>query len=123
MKALANQQAQDLCEVRHIHSDRLERVGSYLEGVRDLAALFKILADETRLKIVYALSQEELCVCDLATLTGLTVSNTSHHLRLLRAHRLVKSRKQGRMVFYSLDDGHMVGLVTLGMDHIKEAAR
>ncbi|MGE5591341.1 MAG: ArsR/SmtB family transcription factor [Bacillota bacterium] len=120
---MTSPQASDLCEVRHIHSDRLERVGTQLEGIRELAELFKILADETRLKLVYALSQEELCVCDLAALTGMTVSNTSHHLRLLRAHRLVKSRKQGRMVFYSLDDGHMVGLVTLGMDHMKEAAR
>lgn len=82
-----------------------------------VAELFKALADETRARILYLLTQEEMCVCDLATILGTTVSNVSHHLRLLRAQQLVKYRRAGKMVFYSLDDEHVLHLFHEAFDH------
>lgn len=92
------------------------------EDVRDLkglAELFKAFADETRCKLLYALSVRELCVCDLAEIIGSSQSNVSHHLRYLRASRLVKSRKAGRQVFYSLDDSHVEAVIEQGIEHIR----
>ncbi|MCD6193023.1 MAG: helix-turn-helix transcriptional regulator [Candidatus Aminicenantes bacterium] len=85
-----------------------------------LAEIFTALADPTRLKIIQALSLKELRVCDLAYLIGLSISAISHQLRLLRHLRLVKFRKEGRMVFYSLADGHIETLLQQGLDHVAE---
>ena len=88
--------------------------------LRTLAETFKALADPTRTKILYALSLRELCVCELADFAGLSVSAISHHLRLLRAMRLVKFRRAGRNLYYSLDDEHIENLFREGLKHVRE---
>lgn len=87
--------------------------------VERVAETFKILADVTRVKILHALSKRELCVCDIAAVVSLGQSAVSHQLRLLRSTRLVKYRKEGKMVWYSLDDKHIVLLLAQGIEHIK----
>lgn len=88
--------------------------------VRGLAELFKVMGDPTRAKIVHTLTQEELCVCDLAAVLEMSVSAVSHHLRLLRNLRLVKFRKEGRMVYYSLEDAHVIQIFLEALTHVKE---
>ena len=89
-------------------------------SVGALADTFKVLGDGTRVRILDALSRAELCVCDLSSLLGLQESAVSHQLRLLRGARLVRARRDGRMVFYSLDDQHIVRLFEQGLEHVKE---
>lgn len=108
-----------VCEVYCFNKDKVERIKNNLVDVSGLAELFKVLGDETRTKILYLLSQDELCVCDIATILDTTVSNVSHHLRLLKGARLVKYRKEGKNVFYSLDDEHVLNLFREGFDHVK----
>jgi len=88
--------------------------------IDDLTNTYKILGDPTRLKIVLALSEEELCVCDLSALIGVSVSAISHQLRLLRNMRIVKNRKEGKMVYYSLDDSHIENIISETLVHINE---
>jgi len=90
------------------------------ETILRLAETFKVLGDPTRMKIIFALSLEELCVCDIANLLGTTKSAVSHQLRVLRNMRLVKYRKDGKMVYYSLDDGHINHLIEEGLRHVEE---
>ena len=85
-----------------------------------LAASFKVLGDPTRTKIISALLQEELCVCDLASLIGISQSAISHQLRVLRNMNLVKYRKDGRIAYYSLDDDHISSILTAGLKHVEE---
>ena len=85
-----------------------------------LAETFKVLGDTTRVRILDALSRRELCVCDLARLIGLSESAVSHQLRLLRGTRLVRARRDGRQMFYTLDDQHIVGLFEQGLEHVEE---
>ena len=85
-----------------------------------LAATFKVLGDPTRTKVISALLQEELCVCDLASLIGLSQSAISHQLRVLRNTNLVKYRKDGRIAYYSLDDDHISSILTAGLKHVEE---
>ena len=85
-----------------------------------LAATFKALGDPTRTKIISALLQEELCVCDLAFLIGISQSAISHQLRILRNMNLVKYRKDGRIAYYSLDDDHISSILTAGLKHVEE---
>jgi ArsR family transcriptional regulator len=89
-------------------------------AVEGLALTFKVLGDPTRLRIVYALSREELCVCDLAAVLGMTQSVVSHSLRALRQLRLVRYRRDGKIAFYCLDDEHIQSLVTDGFRHVEE---
>ena len=89
------------------------------EEILLLSEIFKVLADPTRLKIIYALSKGALCVCDIAQKLNMTQSAISHHLRLLRNLRLVKYRKEGKQVIYSLDDDHVLQLFNQGLDHVK----
>ena len=89
-------------------------------GLYDLAELFKVFGDSTRIKILYALFEAELCVCDISKLLGLTQSAVSHQLRVLKNSRLVKFRKDGKTVFYSLDDDHVRRMIAQGMEHINE---
>lgn len=89
--------------------------------VDELAETFRVLGDPTRVRILDALAAAELCVCDLATLLGLSESAVSHQLRLLRTMRIVRSRREGRMVFYALDDHHVTGLFEQGLEHVEEA--
>jgi ArsR family transcriptional regulator len=86
----------------------------------ELAEVFGILSDTTRLKIVLALTEAELCVCDLANFLGITKSAVSHHLRLLRALRLVKFRREGKMTYYALDDAHITTLLRQATEHVQE---
>lgn len=85
-----------------------------------LAEIFKVLGDETRTKIVYLLSERPLCVCDLAEILEMTLPAISHHLRLLKAMRLVKYAREGKMVYYSLDDDHIMNLIREAQEHLAE---
>lgn len=113
----------DQCEIYCYDQEKVHRVQSSLETIHpvDTAQLFKALADPTRLKIAYALVQEdELCVCDVANIINSSLATASHHLRLLRNMGLAKYRKEGKLVFYSLDNEHVKQLVHLAFDHSKE---
>jgi DNA-binding transcriptional ArsR family regulator len=88
-----------------------------------LAETFRVLGDPTRVRILDAIADGELCVCDIATLVGQSESAVSHQLRLLRAMRLVRARREGRMVFYALDDQHILDLFAQGLRHVQEEAR
>ncbi|HBW37205.1 helix-turn-helix transcriptional regulator [Desulfosporosinus sp. BICA1-9] len=112
-----------VCEILCIHSDLIDSVRKKLipsEQVHPLAELFKTLGDPTRVRIMDALAKNEFCVCDLAELLGLSQSATSHQLRVLRNNRLVKYRREGKMVYYSLDDNHVLALYREGLEHILE---
>lgn len=113
---------QDNCEVQCIHKDKVLKVKDKALSPAEtlnLAEIFKALGDPTRIRILHALSQEELCVCDLAEVLEMNQSAISHQLRVLRNLRLVKHRKEGKMVFYSLDDEHIINLFTEGLAHIR----
>jgi DNA-binding transcriptional ArsR family regulator len=113
----------EACDVFHIDPARVSALRQVLIGdasAETLAETFRVLGDPTRVRILDALSHGELCVCDLAMLTGLSESATSHQLRLLRALRLVRPRRAGRMVFYSLDDRHIMSLFRQGLRHVEE---
>jgi len=115
--------AAETCGVFHSDGGRIAHVRDTLIPARDLAALaeiFKILGDPTRVRLLDALSRAELCVCDLASLVGLSESAVSHQLRLLRGTRVVRARREGRMVFYSLDDQHVLSLFQQGLRHVEE---
>lgn len=86
----------------------------------NLSDLFKVFGDQTRVKILYALLGREMCVCDIAALLGITVSAISHQLRILKQSKLVKFRREGQTLFYSLDDDHVAKIISQGMDHINE---
>ena len=90
------------------------------EVLYDLAELFKIFGDSTRIKILYVLFESEMCVCDIAQLLGMTQSAISHQLRSLKQSRLVKARREGKTVFYSLADGHVRTILDQGMEHVAE---
>ena len=111
------------CEGAIIHADTLMQVKSLLpedEVLYDLAELFKIFGDSTRVKILYALLEAELCVCDIAKLLEVSQSAVSHQLRVLKTSKLVKFRKEGKTVFYSLADEHVIRILSQGMEHIME---
>ena len=90
------------------------------ETLYDLAELFRIFGDTTRIKILYALFESELCVGDMAQALGMTQSAVSHQLRVLKSSKLVKFRREGKTVFYSLDDDHVRSILSLGMEHVEE---
>jgi ArsR family transcriptional regulator, lead/cadmium/zinc/bismuth-responsive transcriptional repressor len=116
--------APELCDVIHLHPARVAELRAALIGpevVTDLAETFRTLGDPTRVRILDALSHGELCVCDLAALVRLSESAVSHQLRLLRSLRLVRPRRDGRMVFYALDDRHIITLFRTGLRHVQEA--
>lgn len=111
------------CDVFHIDPARVAHLRGALVAESSVAALaetFRVLGDPTRVRLLDALSHGELCVCDLANLLGLSESATSHQLRLLRTLRLVRARRAGRMVFYALDDRHIMTLFTQGLRHVEE---
>ena len=113
---------QDLCcEVDHIHEDVVDRLGHRMPEDRkleDVAELFKMFGDGTRVKILHALELNEMCVCDLAALLGMTKSAISHQLKALRLSNLVKSRRDGQVIYYSLADDHVKYILDIGFDHI-----
>jgi ArsR family transcriptional regulator, lead/cadmium/zinc/bismuth-responsive transcriptional repressor len=113
----------DACEVQFVDEAKVKSVRAAMkspEAVTALAETFKILGDPTRIRIAFALSKEELCVCDVANLLGVSQSAVSHSLRTLRQMKLVKYRKEGKIAYYSLDDEHIANLLELGFSHIEE---
>ena len=113
----------DSCQVKCINPAKIARTRKAMASEADLAglaAIFKMLGDTTRVRILKALSIEELCVCDLAALLDLTQSAVSHQLRLLRSARLVRCRREGKVVHYSIDDDHVKILFAQGLEHVQQ---
>ena len=111
------------CDYMCAHPDTIERITALMpeeDSLIDLAELFKIFGDSTRIKILSALSAGELCVCDLSTVVGMTSSAVSHQLKILKNARLVKFRRDGKTVFYSLADDHVTTILRQGLEHISE---
>ncbi len=111
------------CEFIHAHKDIVDKVNREMpdeEILYDLAELFKIFGDSTRIKILYVLFESEMCVCDIALLLNMTQSAISHQLRALKQSKLVKYRREGKTVFYSLADGHVRTILGQGMEHVAE---
>lgn len=111
------------CDCTIIHEDIVSAVRESMppeENLYDLADLFKVFGDTTRIKILYALVASEMCVCDIAVLLNMTQSAISHQLRILKQANLVKFRKEGKVVYYSLDDEHVKQIFDQGLIHILE---
>ena len=111
------------CEEKFVHNEIVQQVNQDLpadEILYDLAELFKVFGDSTRSKILYALFEAEMCVCDIALLLGLSQSAISHQLRVLKSAKLVKYRREGKTVFYSLADDHVRRIIDQGMEHVLE---
>ena len=113
----------DICAENEIHEELIEKVSENMpeeEILYDLAELYKIFGDSTRIKILYVLFESEVCVCDIAGVLGMSMSAISHQLRVLKQARLVKYRREGKTVYYSLSDEHVKTILAQGMDHISE---
>lgn len=113
----------DTCEIYCYNEEKVNRIQGELqkEDISSVAQLFKVLADENRTKISYALClDDELCVCDIANIIGSSVATASHHLRTLHKQGIVKYRKEGKLAFYSLDDEHIRTLILITLTHKKE---
>ena len=111
------------CDFLHAHTELVERVKAALPAedlLCDLAELFKVFGDSTRIKILYVLFESEMCVCDLAQLLGMTQSAISHQLRVLKNAKLISYRREGKTVFYSLSDDHVRTVLGEGMEHLCE---
>lgn len=112
-----------LCDVALVHEDRVRAAraaradGSEIDA---LAETFQVLASPTRLRLIEALTRGEMCVCDLAAVSGVSQSAVSHHLRMMRALRLVRYRKESRMAYYRLDDAHIEAVFRMGLEHVRE---
>lgn len=112
-----------MCECEDVHDDIIEEVRSRMsakEEYLELASLFKMFGDGTRVQILHALEQHEMCVCDLAVLLGLTKSAISHQLKSLRFAKLVKYRREGQNIYYSLADDHVQKMLDIGFEHLAE---
>ncbi len=113
----------EVCNCTIIHEDIINKVKEAIpeeETLYDLADLFKVLGDSTRIKVLWALAEAEMCVCDIAALLGMTQSAISHQLRVLKQARLVKYKRNGKVVYYSLDDDHVKSIFNQGLIHISE---
>jgi DNA-binding transcriptional ArsR family regulator len=114
---------EDGCHVHVVHLNRVERAWKESIPAKDLEKLsstYKVLGNDTRLKMVMALEGGEMCVCDLAAFTGLSDSAVSHQLRRLKDLNLVKQRRDGQILYYSLNDDHVAELLRIGLDHVRE---
>lgn len=113
----------ECCEESFVHQEILNRVQEALpdeDTLYDLTELFRIFGDSTRVRILYVLFESEMCVCDIAALLGMTQSAISHQLRALKNARLVKARREGKTVFYSLADDHVKTIIDQGLEHVLE---
>lgn len=113
----------DVCDCNVIHEDIVDMVKAKMpeeSQLYDLADFFKVLGDSTRVKIMWALNSDEICVCDLAVLLNMTKSAISHQLKTLRQANLVKFRKEGKIVFYFFADDHVKDILEKGLEHIRE---
>ena len=111
------------CEYMHVHEEIVNQVNENMpdeEILYDLAELFKVFGDSTRIRILFVLFEAEVCVCDLAEALHMTQSAISHQLKILKQSKLVKSRREGKSIFYSLADGHVRTIIDQGMEHIEE---
>ncbi len=111
------------CVCEELHPDRIAHADGMMPNEEELFALadlYKIFSDSTRIHILYVLYETELCVCDIAEMLGMNLSAISHQLRLLKQARLVKFRRAGKTVYYSLADDHIHSILAQGMDHIRE---
>ncbi len=121
MRSVSTLCALDTCDIDHVHPEGVWQARAALpdtEAASDLAALFGALGDPTRVRLLAALAAGPLCVCDLAAVLGMTQSAVSHQLRLLRALGLVRARREGKLVWYTLDDDHVRVLLAVGAEHI-----
>ena len=113
----------DTCDGEVIHEDVVKKVRATFpkdELLFDLADFYKIFGDTTRVKILYALDKSELCVCDISALLGMSVSAVSHQLKTLRDSNLVKTKRDGKVVYYSLSDDHVKSILECGIEHLEE---
>ncbi len=113
----------ECCESTEVHQELIGRATEHMpkeEELYDLAELFKVFGDSTRIRILYVLFEAELCVCDIAQALGMTQPAISHQLRILKQAKLVKNRREGKSVFYSLADGHVRAIIAQGKEHIEE---
>lgn len=113
----------ECCETVEVHEDLLQIVNETMPEeteLYDLAELFKVFGDSTRIRILFVLFEAEVCVCDLAEALNMTQSAISHQLRILKQNKLVKSRREGKSIFYSLADGHVRTIIAQGREHLEE---
>lgn len=113
----------ELCEQKEVHTELVKLVNDTLPGedrLYDLAELFKTFGDSTRIRILFVLFEAEVCVCDIAETLHMTQSAISHQLRILKQSKLIKSRREGKSIFYSLADEHVKTIIAQGMEHIME---
>ncbi len=113
----------ETCSFLHVHEDKIEQVQSLMpdeDTLNGLSDLFRVFGDGTRIRILYVLFEEEVCVCDIAALLGMTQSAVSHQLRILKNAHLIRSRRAGKTVYYSLADEHVRTLLSQGTEHIHE---
>ena len=113
----------ECCEAFEIHEQLLQAIGAHMpdeETLCDVAELFKIFGDSTRIRILFVLFEAEVCVCDLAEALGMTQSAVSHQLKILKQSKLVKARREGKSIFYSLADGHVRTIIDQGLEHVNE---
>lgn len=111
------------CDTVEVHEELLKIVNEKMpqeEELYDLAELFKVFGDSTRIRILFVLFEAEVCVCDLAELLHMTQSAVSHQLKILKQNKLVKSRREGKSIFYSLADSHVRTIIDQGLEHIEE---
>lgn len=109
------------CEAHVLDEEQIEHIKPKIQGIDGVELIFKALSDATRLKIAYALTiEKELCVCDVASIIGISTATASHHLRFLRDMKLAKFRREGKRIFYSLDDEHVNQLVSIAIIHANE---
>ena len=121
---MSENKAADCCEEDCIHENLLKIVNEKMPAeteLYDLSELFKVFGDSTRIRILFVLFEAEVCVCDLASAPNMTQSAISHQLRILKANKLVKSRREGKSVFYSLSDDHVRTIIAMGLEHIEES--
>ncbi|MCK5024182.1 MAG: helix-turn-helix transcriptional regulator [Thermoplasmata archaeon] len=114
---------EDVCQINIINEKKVEAVGKEMledDVYSDLSETFSALGNITRVKILHILSRDELCVCDISAILAMSISAVSHQLRILRNMKIVKFRKDGKIVYYSLDDGHIVQLLKIAREHIME---
>lgn len=117
------QEEMEVCETTEVHEDLIRLVNETMPAeneLYDLAELFKVFGDSTRIRILFVLFEAEVCVCDLAEALNMTQSAISHQLRILKQSKLVKRRREGKSIFYSLADDHVKTIIAQGMEHVGE---
>lgn len=120
---MTDQNGLEVCEDQCVHTGAVEAVGEQMppeDELMDMAELFKVFGDSTRIKILYILSRSELCVCDIAQLLGMTQPAISYQLKVLKQAQLVKNRREGKTVFYSLADSHVETIIGMAKEHLEE---